>query len=85
MSFLTFLVSGAWIPDFDYLPVELLGFRIAPNKQNSGVLESGFSYLAKREKESLILPVISAEPRNHPTTGIARADVPAIVSEKPVI
>ena len=34
MSFLAFLVSGAWIPDFriDSSPLELLGFRIAPNK-----------------------------------------------------
>ena len=41
--------------------------------------------MEKREKESLILPVISAGPRNHPTTGLAHADVPAIVSEEPVI
>ena len=31
MSFLACLVSGARIPDFDFLPVELLGFQIAPN------------------------------------------------------
>ena len=87
MSFLAFLVSGAWIPYFriDSSPLELLGFRIAPNKNIPCVPESGFPYLEKREKESLILPVISAGPRNHPTTGLAHADVPAIVSEGPVI
>ena len=36
--------------------------------------------MAKREKESLILPAISVGPTNHPPTGIAHADVPAIVS-----
>ena len=41
--------------------------------------------MAKREKESLILPAISVGPTNLSPTGIAHADVPAIVSEEPVI
>ena len=42
------------------------------------VPESGFPYF-------LILPVISAGPTAHPTTGTAHPTVPAIVSEEPVI
>jgi len=39
ISFLSFLVSGAWIPDFDSLPEEFLGFRIAPNKKMPAFLD----------------------------------------------
>ena len=67
-----FATRTSWIPD-------------CTKQKHSSVPESGFPYLEKREKESLILPVISAGPRNHPTTGLAHADVPAIVSEEPVI
>ena len=84
MSFLAFLVSGAWIPDFDSLPVELLGFHIAPTKKFPA-FRIWIPLLGEKRKRKSILPAISAGPRNHPTTGIAHADVPAIVSEEPVI
>ena len=79
MSFLAFLVSGAWIPDSSrtsWIPH-------CTKQKISRVPEYGFP-LAKREKESLILTAISVGPRNHPTTGVPHAGVPAIVSEKPV-
>ena len=85
MSFLAFLVSGAWIPDFDSLLVELLGFHIAPNKKFPAFRNLDSLTWRKEKKKVYILPAISAGPRNHSTTGIAHADVPAIVSEEPVI
>ena len=53
-----FASRTSWIPD-------------CTKQKHSGVPESGFPYLVKREKKSLILPAISAGPRNYSATGIA--------------
>ena len=83
MSFSAFLVSLD--SRFRFFANRTSSIPGSHQKKISRVSESGFPYLTKREKESLILPAISAGPRNHPTTGIAHADVPAIVSKEPVI
>ena len=54
MSFLAFLVSGAWIPYFRIVssPLELLGFRIAPNK-NIPALRNLDSLTWRKEKKKV--------------------------------
>ena len=69
-EFLSLSCQWSLNPRFRFFASRTSWIADCTRKKKTRVPESGFPYLAKREKESFILPAISAGPRNHPTTGI---------------